>query len=81
MHTTNTVTVEDIKISIQNILDLDKKEKNPKVIGMDEGWSPYLAKEFLKKFKISTGFYNPSTIGEWYAESHFIPLSDGDRCK
>jgi len=73
----NIKTTEDIKSSVQEILDSAKAERNPQVIDFTDGWSPHVAKKFLKKHNVTTGFYDRSISGEWYAESSFISISEG----
>lgn len=43
--------------------------KNPPQVSPRDGWSPYVAKDFLSSKGVKTFDYRDS-LGEWYAESH-----------
>jgi hypothetical protein len=62
--------------SIREIKRLQKVEKNPPVIDNTLGWSPYLAKDFLLEWDISTKHYSHKYENEWSAVSDYKKLED-----
>lgn len=68
----------DISASINEIKRLQKIEKNPPIIDDKMGWSPYLAKDFLKDLGISTNFYQNYYENEWTASSNYIKVTESD---
>jgi hypothetical protein len=67
---------DDIKKSIDHVYKLVSVERNPPIVKLQEGWSPYLAKQFLKEEGLETGYYHPIGQEEWYASSKLINLGD-----
>lgn len=67
---------KEIDFSIDKIFSIIKKEKNPKSINKEDGWSPYEAMTFLKDKGIETGYYKELYDGEWFASSPLKKLSD-----
>lgn len=59
---------EGLKSCAINTLGRMKKEKNPPEVLRENGWSPYLAKNFLIKYGISTNDYH-FALDEWAASS------------
>lgn len=53
-----------------------RAEASPPVF-LDEGWSPFVAKNYLKGEGFMTGDYHDS-YGEWFASSPMIELGEGD---
>ncbi|WP_320171192.1 hypothetical protein [Maridesulfovibrio sp.] len=45
------------------------KEKTPQVIPKSDGWSPHLAKDYLRSEGIKTGYYEPAIDNLWHADS------------
>ncbi len=72
----NTDTHAGIIESFKHILKVVKLEKLPPTIHINEGWSPYEAKDFLVDVGIVTGNYNKQ-YGEWSASSSMITIGDG----
>ena len=62
--------------SIKKIIHLQNTEKDPPIIDPSKGWSPYLAKEFLKEHNIVTGYYSNYSEDEWSASSPPFKLDD-----
>jgi len=70
-------TKEDVKRSVQLIRHMKRVEKTPPDVEYEKGWSPYKAKDFLKRVGIATGFYHPSYENEWMACSEYVKLDGG----
>ena len=62
-------TIEDVK-------ELAAYEKKPNVIPIEEGWSPYEAKDFLSECGLTTGYYKNIDDGEWFASSNYLDIGD-----
>lgn len=59
----------DVDRSIDRILAMLSVERNPPSVPPIKGWSPYAAKEFLKKEGFKTGYYTSPDDKEWYASA------------
>jgi hypothetical protein len=70
----NVETHDDLINSFKHILKVRKAEKNPKIIPLEQGWSPYKAKNYLAKKGLKSGFYK-KLYDEWHASAH-IRLGD-----
>jgi len=79
----STLSLEDtsskngIKESFNRISKMLSIERNPPEVPIREGWSPYIAKQFLLSKGFETGYYHPIGQQEWCASSNLINLSDG----
>lgn len=62
---------KDIRLSFRTIFKMKSAENNPPKISSKDGWSPYMAKEFLSDNEITTGYYHPS-FDEWAAYSNLV---------
>ncbi|WPQ61257.1 hypothetical protein SIO70_23135 [Chitinophaga sancti] len=71
-------TKEELLLSLKKMKELNKIEANPPQVDPNMGWSPYKAKDFLKKSGLETGFYNDYGDNEWQAGSDVISLNDHD---
>lgn len=67
---------ENVRRSIREIKKIKEREKHPPIIQPSEGWSPYVAKEFLREEGLVTGDYHSSFDG-WFASSPYLDLGDG----
>ena len=72
--TSDIKTKQDVLKSICTIKELQVIEKNPPVVPPHLGWSPYKAKDFLKRQGIETGFYSRCYDNEWQGGSKSIKL-------
>lgn len=54
-----------IRESVKQIKEAQKREKKPPLVSIEEGWSPYSAKDFLNEEGIHTAFYSDLGGGEW----------------
>lgn len=62
--------------SILNIFKLRALEKNPPLVPIEQGWSPYIAKDVLTVYGLETGHYKES-YGDWIACSRMMEVTDG----
>ena len=70
-------TKDEIVKSIREIKELVAYEKNPKSIGLADGWSPYEAKEYLSEIGLKTRDYIDLGDGEWFCGSNYLDLDEG----
>jgi hypothetical protein len=77
--TSDTENKKDIDNSIQEVLILREREKNPIDIPFESGWSPYTAKYFLKIEGIVTSDYHRTRGGsdKWYSDSPYMNIGEG----
>jgi hypothetical protein len=61
---------------IRNVKKIRKREKDPPAVAPEDGWSPFLACEFLVGEGLKTGDYHQS-FGEWYAASPYLEIGEG----
>jgi hypothetical protein len=66
----------EVDQSILDLKELAAYEKNPKVIPIEEGWSPYAAKDYLADYGLTTGYYKTNCEPEWFAMSRSVSLGD-----
>jgi hypothetical protein len=67
---------DDITKSVKQIFKMLSVEKNPPEVPLQEGWSPYVAKQFLVSEGLETGYYHPIEPDEWYASSPLIDVGN-----
>ena len=72
----DTSSKDGIKESFNRIFKMLSIERNPPEVPIQEGWSPYIAKQFLLSEGLKTGFYHPIGQQEWCASSNLIDLGD-----
>ncbi len=72
----DTSSKDDIKKSVKRIFKMVSVEKNPPEVPLQEGWSPYVAKQFLLSEGLETGYYHPTGQQEWCASSPLINLGN-----
>jgi len=72
----DTSSKENIIKSVKQIFKMLSVEKNPPEVPLQEGWSPYVAKQFLASEGIETGYYHPIEPDEWYASSPLIEVGN-----
>jgi hypothetical protein len=66
----------DIDCSIREIVNARQRENYPHEVARSEGWSPYVAKDFLRKDGFVTSDYHRA-YDEWFASSPYKELGDG----
>ena len=57
----------ELKHSLDVLLALKEREAAPPVVQPKDGWSPYLAMQFLADYGVETGHYHHSFEDEWFA--------------
>lgn len=67
---------DELKHSVIALLTLKKREAAPPVVQPEDGWSPYLAMQFLTGFGVETGPYHHSFGNEWFASSPMREIGD-----
>lgn len=68
----------ELKYTLTALLALREREADPPAVQPQDGWSPYLAMQFLADMGVETGYYNPRYEEEWGALSPLRELGDGD---
>jgi len=73
-------TKESVRISIRDVLNRRKKELSPESVSIENGWSPYAAKDFLVNHDLKTEEYRPvpySEADEWFTQSSYREIGNG----
>lgn len=71
------VNNESVKNIIKFIQFQEGRTKNPPAVSEKEGWSPYLARDFLKAHGLKTSDYHTNYYdNEWFARSSNVELDD-----
>src|SRR5690606_10380688 len=60
--------------SFKHIRKVTKFENSVNEVPFKEGWSPYIAKDFLSNEGLATGHYNKLLDNEWHASSPMVEL-------
>lgn len=73
--------------SVKNRKDIDeahkelkrslKEAKNPPVVKLKDGWSPYSAREFINSSELRTGHYSNIYDDVWHASSPYFEFGPG----
>jgi hypothetical protein len=67
----------ELKHSLDALLVLKEREALPPVVQPRDGWSPYLAMQFLAEYGVETGHYHHSFDDEWFACSPMREIGGG----
>ena len=67
----------DIDTSFDNLFQQFEDEKNPPFIPLEQGWSPYIAKDYLIDSELKTGFYKNIYGDTWHASSNYLEIGTG----
>ncbi|MDF1670610.1 MAG: hypothetical protein P1U83_13445 [Roseovarius sp.] len=67
---------DDVDQIILDIYKYEREAENPPDVNPRDGWSPYLAREFLTEFGLRTNDYHSGFEGEWWASSDYADLDD-----
>lgn len=59
----------ELKHSLDALHALTQREQSPPTVQPNDGWSPYLAMQFMADLGVQTGYYHQSFDDEWYASS------------
>jgi len=62
-------TREEVLLTIRDLKSQQQLEKKPPIVPLENGWSPYIAKDFLPDEHLKTGYYDPGYEEEWTASS------------
>ena len=73
----NITSIADVQNSLLSFKELKKRENVNFNIPSDIGWSPSLAKSFLKSYGVETGDYDNCYGDEWFCCSKPIELDNG----
>jgi hypothetical protein len=68
----------ELKRTLTALLALKEREARPPTVPPKEGWSPYLAMQFLADIGVETGHYNYRHEDEWGASSTMREVGKGD---
>lgn len=66
----------ELKHSLDALYALAKCEKSPPTVQPKDGWSPYLAMQFMADLGVETGHYYHSFDDEWFASSPMRELGE-----
>lgn len=70
---------EELDASIALVKIQAQREKEPKAVPVEEGWSPYLAREFLTSEGLQPSDYHQDPIDDqqWFASSPYLEIGEG----
>ena len=70
---------EELDASIALVKTQAQREGNPEVVPPEEGWSPYLAREFLTDEGLAPSDYHQDPLDgqQWFASSPYLEIGDG----
>ena len=68
---------EGIRDSLKRVKTVLNREKNPPEVSKEEGWSPWLAKDFMNEFELKTRDYHQGFEGDWFAGSNMKQIGSG----
>lgn len=71
----------ELKHSLISLLALRKRESSPPTVPPKDGWSPYLAMQFMTDMGFDTGYYCHSYDTEWSASSPMREIGDSSILK
>lgn len=67
----------ELKHSLTALLALKSREASPPAVQPQDGWSPFLAMQFMADLGVDTGYYHHSFDDEWFACSPMREIGDG----
>jgi hypothetical protein len=70
-------TKAELKHSLAALRALKAREASPPRVLPKDGWSPYLAMQFMAELGVDTGHYHHSFDEEWVASSPMREIGDG----
>ncbi len=76
----NITSLSGVNQSIRQILRMAATERNPPIVDISDGWSPYAAKDYLITEGIKTRDYHPvdpSDGLEWFCASDLVEFGGG----
>ena len=66
----------ELKQTLMTLLALKERETAPPVVQPQQGWSPYLAIQFMAGMSIEAGYYHQGFEDEWIAQSPYREIGD-----
>lgn len=76
IHRFNPSNIDELRRSFDEIKIMRQREATPPVVASESGWSPYLAKDFLKENGLPTGHYQRLDEDEWFANSNYLEIGE-----
>lgn len=76
IQTTRPLDKAELRHTLTALSALKEREKSPPVVQPKDGWSPYLAMQFLADLGVDTGHYHNSFDDEWFASSPMREIGD-----
>lgn len=67
----------ELKHSLTALLALKSREAAPPTVPPEDGWSPYLAMQFMTDLGVDTGYYHHSFDDQWFASSPMREIGHG----
>ena len=74
------VSHKQLLSTFAHLRKLRKLERGSTDVAYPQGWSPYLAKDFLLSEGVKTGYYNFYSTDQWYASSNVYEIGDDLFC-
>jgi hypothetical protein len=66
----------ELKHSLTALMALRSREASPPTVLPKDGWSPYLAMQFMTDLGVDTGYYHHSFDDDWFASSPMREIGD-----
>lgn len=63
--------------TLRHVRSILNREKNPTAVSMEDGWVPWVAKDFMTDFELKTRDYHEGFEGDWFAESNMNQVGRG----
>jgi hypothetical protein len=70
-------SMKELWALVKEVKAVSAREKNPPDISVNDGWSPYLAKEYLTNDGLVTRDYNRTYENEWTCSSNYLEIDSG----
>lgn len=69
----------ELQTSIRHVKTLASRQKNPAIVALSDGWSPYLACKFLSSKNLITNDYHQDAFdaSSWFASSNYLEVGAG----
>jgi len=72
----NVKTKDEVDASISKIFSTLKLEKKRDKVPFSQGWSPYVAKDYLTDVDLNSGHYQEIEPGYWWSSTPYLDLDD-----
>lgn len=69
----------ELQTSIRHVKTLASRQKNPAIVALSDGWSPYPACKFLSSKNLITNDYHQDAFdtSSWFASSNYLEVGAG----